>query len=148
MSKEISNELINQFNQEYHDRKEAKVLERTVTKNGILNASRNLAADIQSTPVFSIDLDTGDVANQKQSGRCWMFAALNTMRHDMKISLRCQETSNFPKITPSSGISLKNQTGSTKTSLKPPILNQTTAKWPSYLTSPKVTVANGICCAP
>ncbi|MCZ3394252.1 aminopeptidase, partial [Enterococcus faecium] len=35
-------------------------------------------------PVFSIDLDTGDVANQKQSGRCWMFAALNTMRHDMK----------------------------------------------------------------
>lgn len=35
-------------------------------------------------PVFSIDLDTGDVANQKQSGRCWMFAALNTMRHDLK----------------------------------------------------------------
>ena len=35
-------------------------------------------------PVFSIDLDTGDVANQKQSGRCWMFAALNTMLHDLK----------------------------------------------------------------
>ena len=35
-------------------------------------------------PVFSIDLDTGNVANQKQSGRCWMFAALNTMRHDLK----------------------------------------------------------------
>ena len=34
--------------------------------------------------VFSIDLDTGNVANQKQSGRCWMFAALNTMRHDLK----------------------------------------------------------------
>lgn len=35
------------------------------------------------TPVFSIDLDTGKVANQKQSGRCWMFAALNTMRHHL-----------------------------------------------------------------
>ena len=33
-----------------------------------------------NTPHFSIDLKTGDVADQKQSGRCWMFAALNTMR--------------------------------------------------------------------
>lgn len=84
LSKEISQNLIDRFKQEYNGRKEAKVIERTVTKNGILNSSRNLAADVQSTPVFSIDLDTGDVANQKQSGRCWMFAALNTMRHDMK----------------------------------------------------------------
>jgi bleomycin hydrolase len=81
---EISSNLIEQFKQEYNDRKEAKLVERAVTKNGIRNASRNLAADINSTPVFSIDLDTGDVSNQKQSGRCWMFAALNTMRHDMK----------------------------------------------------------------
>lgn len=84
LNKEISQNLIDRFKQEYNGRKEAKVIERTVTKNGILNSSRNLAADVQSTPVFSIDLDTGDVANQKQSGRCWMFAALNTMRHDMK----------------------------------------------------------------
>ena len=84
MAKEISQDLINRFKQEYDDRNESKVLERTVTKNGILNSSRDLAADIESTPVFSIDLSTGDVANQKQSGRCWMFAALNTMRHGMK----------------------------------------------------------------
>ena len=36
-----------------------------------------------NTPVFSIDLATGKVANQKQSGRCWMFAALNTFRHKL-----------------------------------------------------------------
>ncbi|KRN93335.1 aminopeptidase C [Pediococcus stilesii] len=81
---EISQNLIDRFKKEYTDRKESKVIERTVTKNGILNSSRDLAADVESTPVFSIDLDTGDVANQMQSGRCWMFAALNTMRHDMK----------------------------------------------------------------
>lgn len=58
LSKEISQNLIDRFKQEYNGRKEAKVIERTVTKNGILNSSRNLAADVQSTPVFSIDLDT------------------------------------------------------------------------------------------
>lgn len=85
---EISQDLINQFKNDYASRKESKVLERTVTKNGILASSQDLRADIDSTPVFSIDLDTGDVANQKQSGRCWMFAALNTMRHDMKDQFR------------------------------------------------------------
>jgi len=59
----------------------AKVIERSVTKNGILASSQDIPAMSQTTPVFSIDLDTGGVANQKQSGRCWMFAALNTMRH-------------------------------------------------------------------
>ena len=30
---------------------------------------------------FNISLEQGDInTNQKQSGRCWMFAALNTMR--------------------------------------------------------------------
>ncbi|MDV2934154.1 C1 family peptidase, partial [Enterococcus faecalis] len=38
---------------------------------------------VENTPVFSIDLATGKVANQMQSGRCWMFAALNTFRHKM-----------------------------------------------------------------
>ena len=29
---------------------------------------------------FSVSLEQGKITNQKQSGRCWMFAALNTMR--------------------------------------------------------------------
>ena len=29
---------------------------------------------------FSIDIEAGKLTNQKASGRCWMFAALNTMR--------------------------------------------------------------------
>ncbi|WP_369396154.1 C1 family peptidase [Paucilactobacillus hokkaidonensis] len=49
----------------------------------MLASSYDWHAISESDPVFSIDLDTGDVSNQKQSGRCWMFAALNTMRHDM-----------------------------------------------------------------
>lgn len=59
-------------------------LRRAVTHNGFNQTSADFTAETNMNPVFSIDLDTGKVANQKQSGRCWMFAALNTMRHDLK----------------------------------------------------------------
>ena len=36
-----------------------------------------------NTPVFSLDLTKDKVTNQKASGRCWMFAALNTFRHKL-----------------------------------------------------------------
>ena len=44
---------------------------------------------------FSIDLEAGKVTNQKQSGRCWMFAALNTMRVEVmkKLNLENMELS-------------------------------------------------------
>lgn len=85
MSFEITQDQLNQYQQDLNDHPEAKIAERTVTKNGILNSSYDWHAASESAPIFSIDLDTGEVANQKQSGRCWMFAALNTMRHDMAI---------------------------------------------------------------
>ncbi|GEK27999.1 C1 family peptidase [Furfurilactobacillus siliginis] len=84
MSTEITPDQINRYQEELASRKDAAVLERAVKKNGILATAQDDAANVDMTPVFSIDLDTGHVANQKQSGRCWMFAALNTMRHDMK----------------------------------------------------------------
>ncbi|KRN95739.1 aminopeptidase [Furfurilactobacillus siliginis] len=84
LSTEITPDQINRYQEELASRKDAAVLERAVKKNGILATAQDDAANVDMTPVFSIDLDTGHVANQKQSGRCWMFAALNTMRHDMK----------------------------------------------------------------
>ncbi|WP_421017461.1 MULTISPECIES: C1 family peptidase [Furfurilactobacillus] len=75
---------IRRYESELSDRKDASVLERAVKKNGILATAQDDIANVNMTPIFSIDLDTGHVANQKQSGRCWMFAALNTMRHAMK----------------------------------------------------------------
>ena len=84
MSFSISNEDIANFRADYNSRRDSRVLERTVTKNGVRNASFDWHSIADDTPHFSIDLKTGDVADQKQSGRCWMFAALNTMRHEMQ----------------------------------------------------------------
>ena len=52
-----------------------------VVKNGISASAENVSAQVNNVPVFSVDVKTGKVANQMQSGRCWMFAALNTFRH-------------------------------------------------------------------
>ncbi|GAX08599.1 aminopeptidase C [Secundilactobacillus silagincola] len=79
----ISSDQITRYQTLFNDRKDAKVVERAVSHQGILATSADFASDTDMTPVFSIELDTGKVANQKQSGRCWMFAALNIMRHHL-----------------------------------------------------------------
>ncbi|MFT8446868.1 MAG: C1 family peptidase [Liquorilactobacillus nagelii] len=84
MTKAINATTLADFQKNLANRPEHTILERAVTKNGILATAADYHSAVAMNPVFSIDLDTGDVANQKQSGRCWMFAALNTMRHDIK----------------------------------------------------------------
>ncbi|GHP15225.1 aminopeptidase C [Lentilactobacillus fungorum] len=88
MTSEIKFDQIKQFQQDFDDRKDSKVIERAVSHQGILAASEDFSAESNMHPVFSIDLSTGKVADQKQSGRCWMFAALNTMRINLMNSLK------------------------------------------------------------
>lgn len=85
MAKSISAESLKNFQHDLHSQAKHRVIGRTVAKNGIPASSYDLDAvtdDLNRT--FSIDLNVGKVADQKRSGRCWMFAALNTMRHAMK----------------------------------------------------------------
>lgn len=81
--KEITLSQAEEWRKGYVHCKFNRAVQRAVVKNGILEASENPKSQVENTPVFSIDLDTGKVANQKQSGRCWMFAALNTFRHHL-----------------------------------------------------------------
>ena len=78
-------ELTSEFTQSLFDnyQKNAKfsAVENAATKNGLLNALENRASHAANLPVFSVDLTNDPVSNQKQSGRCWMSAALNTFRH-------------------------------------------------------------------
>ncbi len=83
MSHEITSEQTKSYENNFHQDPKKVAVQRAVVKNGILNASEQQAGHVNNTPVFSIDLKTGKVANQKQSGRCWMFAAMNTFRHQI-----------------------------------------------------------------
>ncbi len=57
--------------------------ENAVSHNGLLKSLETRRSAIDNDYVFSIDLTKDAVANQKASGRCWMFAALNTFRHKL-----------------------------------------------------------------
>ena len=48
---------------------------------GIRAAAHNPQAASLASTTFDIQLKQGDITNQKRSGRCWMFASLNTMRY-------------------------------------------------------------------
>lgn len=80
---EITKEMTAKFAEDFKANNKQNALQRGVVKNGISASAENIAAHVNNVPVFSVDLATGKVANQKQSGRCWMFAALNTFRHKM-----------------------------------------------------------------
>ncbi|CYW65096.1 aminopeptidase C [Streptococcus suis] len=57
--------------------------ENAVSHNGLLKSLETRQSAIHNDYVFSIDLTKDAVSNQKASGRCWMFAALNTFRHKL-----------------------------------------------------------------
>ncbi|MEJ6348128.1 C1 family peptidase [Holzapfeliella sp. He02] len=81
MSKDISQQDLAKIEQDFQNHPSARVLQRAVMTNGINASSQNMDSQIAMDPTFSVEVETGEVSNQKQSGRCWMFAALNTMRH-------------------------------------------------------------------
>ena len=87
MTKEITLKDIEAFEADLEKRPAAKLARNAVTKNGIANAAMNY--DRVSAPhTFSIEVNAGEVCNQKQSGRCWMFASLNVMRLNVMKKLK------------------------------------------------------------
>ncbi len=58
-------------------------MENAITHNGLLKSLETRAGEVNNPFAFSIDLTKDPVADQKASGRCWMFAALNTFRHKL-----------------------------------------------------------------
>lgn len=53
---------------------------RTVTKNGVYASGIDDEVLRNAKRTFSVTVDSGNITNQKRSGRCWMFAGLNVLR--------------------------------------------------------------------
>ena len=56
------------------------VAKNAVTAQGIRQVARVPEAVAANTSVFDVEVKQGKRCDQKRSGRCWMFASLNTMR--------------------------------------------------------------------
>lgn len=57
------------------------VAQHAVAGTDVDEVALNREAVIRLRDVTAVKLDSLDVTDQKQSGRCWMFAALNVFRH-------------------------------------------------------------------
>ena len=88
---ELTKEFTDQLYANYEANVKYAALENTVTHNGIHASLETRKSAVENTPVFSLDLTKDKVTNQKASGRCWMFAALNTFRHKMISSFQLED---------------------------------------------------------
>ncbi|WP_119325384.1 C1 family peptidase [Companilactobacillus musae] len=85
MTKEINKEILADFRKNLNQDATNNVLKNSVAQVGIYKASENPEAKTLLNPSFNITVDTGKVSNQKHSGRCWLFAALNTLRTEFAL---------------------------------------------------------------
>lgn len=95
----ITNEMLNRFSADFNADKCHRIAMNAVTQNGVTKSAVSQAALREDVHQFSINLKQGEITNQKSSGRCWMFAALNTMRFAIikKLNLETYELSqNYP----------------------------------------------------
>lgn len=71
------------------------VARNAVTSAGVRSAARDPEVASRATTTFDIQLEQGEICDQKRSGRCWMFASLNTMRYRImkKLGLKTFELS-------------------------------------------------------
>ena len=75
----------------YEDNSKYAAIENAISHNGLLASLEKRSAAVENTPVFSLDLTKDKVSDQKASGRCWMFAALNTFRHKMIANFQLED---------------------------------------------------------
>ena len=80
---EIKLDELGKMRQSYLQNDKGRVVRNALTVNDIASISRVLEASAASPNMFSIDIKTMPVTNQLQSGRCWIFSALNVLREMM-----------------------------------------------------------------
>ena len=76
----LDEKFFKQLDEAYELEPKNKVIENAISNMGIREASLNKNIINQHDFIFSNQIDTKDVTNQKKTGRCWMFAGLNMVR--------------------------------------------------------------------
>ena len=91
----ISLERIAKMREEFTACPNKRVRSTAVTSVGLQAAAANWQAPVNTPNTFSVELKTGEVCNQKASGRCWLFATMNVMRFEVmkKLNLETFELS-------------------------------------------------------
>lgn len=95
MDRQITKEMLDSCREACRADRTCQVAMHAATENGLFAAAKNGEVQRSTRHSFSVNLKQGEITNQKQSGRCWMFAALNTFRYEIirKLNLKTFELS-------------------------------------------------------
>ena len=91
----LSAQTLSAFERDFDAEKAYTLAMNGTVKNGIGASCIDYKENRSMQNNFSVSIDSGDITDQKQSGRCWMFAALNVMRLKVmkKLKLKNMELS-------------------------------------------------------
>lgn len=85
--REITFDVIKKYKENFNKDIINKISMNSVVNNGIDNSAINYEENRNTRHDFSISIETGDITDQKQSGRCWIFAGLNFFRLEVMKNL-------------------------------------------------------------
>lgn len=84
MLQELNTEDLKKMRSTFLDDEKYRNTQNAVMQNGIKKSITNQSAINKHPFAFSIDVDSDKPLNQKKSGRCWMFSALNFIRFQIE----------------------------------------------------------------
>ncbi len=87
MKEQISLEQISKFNEEYNKNRNNKIIENSITKNGLENTCIDRQIIMENQPIFNIELPECKRYDQKDSYKCWIYAGINVIKHDIAQNL-------------------------------------------------------------
>lgn len=77
----ISRDFYSEMESKAKDPRWSNALRNSILNVGLDETALNHATQTSMQHSFSIELETGEITSQNKSGRCWLFAGLNTMRY-------------------------------------------------------------------
>lgn len=88
ISRPISFEQLQYWQNAYREDPLRRVVGGAIVQNGIDAVAQRRERVAEMTFTFTYEIPTGPVTSQNQSGRCWLFAGLNLIRHHMASQLK------------------------------------------------------------
>lgn len=87
MNQQISLEDIARFSEQYNKDNKNKIIENSITRNGLENTCIDRQIIIENQPIFNIELPESKRYDQEDSYKCWIYAGINVVKHNIAKNL-------------------------------------------------------------
>lgn len=87
MNQQIRLEDIARFSEQYNKDNNNKIIENSITRNGLENTCIDRQIIIENQPIFNIELPESKRYDQEDSYKCWIYAGINVIKHNIAKNL-------------------------------------------------------------